>query len=101
MRYLLDELMTYEEGFGDILMADRASERHETFMGDQDLSAAISRADLQQFEVNLIQKVLEVINLSPVVPSGEGENYPIKQVDIMLIICRFQPHFDYSRSTNR
>ena len=34
MRYLLDELMSYEEGFTDMLMADRASSRHETFMAE-------------------------------------------------------------------
>ena len=57
MRYLLDELMAYEEGFGDILMGDRASERHETFMGAQDLSGAISKADLMVFETKLIQQM--------------------------------------------
>ena len=34
MRYLLDKLMSYEEGFTDILMKDRALDRHETFMGE-------------------------------------------------------------------
>ncbi|KAG5220529.1 phosphate system positive regulatory protein [Salix suchowensis] len=32
MRYLLDELTSYEEGFSDIMMASRPSERHESFM---------------------------------------------------------------------
>jgi hypothetical protein len=62
MRYLLDELTTYEEGFGDMLMDDRAPERHETFMGDQDLSITVSRADLRKFEHDLIQKFREAIN---------------------------------------
>jgi hypothetical protein len=52
MCYLLDKLMAYEEGFGDILMGDRASEHHETFMGAQDLSASISRSDLLVFEAH-------------------------------------------------
>ena len=39
MHYLLDELMSYEEGFTNMLMVDRASSRHETFMGDTQSSA--------------------------------------------------------------
>jgi len=71
MRYLLDELMAYEEGFGDILMGDRASERHETFMGAQDLSASISRSDLLVFEARLLQQMREfmIIGTSPPNPS--------------------------------
>ncbi|KAE9390676.1 hypothetical protein BT96DRAFT_945947 [Gymnopus androsaceus JB14] len=38
MRYLLDELMTYEEGFSDIMMTDRTLECHETFMGTRNPS---------------------------------------------------------------
>ncbi|KAI0057704.1 hypothetical protein BV25DRAFT_1919893 [Artomyces pyxidatus] len=34
MRYLLDELIAYEEGFSDIMMKDRNRERHESFMGE-------------------------------------------------------------------
>ncbi|KAJ6456576.1 hypothetical protein DFH09DRAFT_847576, partial [Mycena vulgaris] len=33
MRYLLDELMAYKEGFSDIMMDGRAIDHHETFMG--------------------------------------------------------------------
>ncbi|KAJ7488522.1 hypothetical protein B0H11DRAFT_2230062 [Mycena galericulata] len=49
MRYLLDELMAYEEGFSDIMMDDRASDRHETFMGENEM-VPVSRADLAKFE---------------------------------------------------
>lgn len=59
MRYLLDELMAYEEGFTDILMVDRNSERHETFMGsvDTDASITVTKGDLHMFEANLLQRV--------------------------------------------
>ncbi|KAI0037942.1 DNA breaking-rejoining enzyme, partial [Auriscalpium vulgare] len=33
MRYLLDELSAYEEGFSDIMMKSRNKDRHESFMG--------------------------------------------------------------------
>lgn len=61
MRYLLDELMAYEEGFSDIMMGDRASDRHETFMGSGDPSAAISRGDLIVFEKNLLRQVQDLL----------------------------------------
>lgn len=60
MRYLLDELMAYEEGFIDILMGDWASDRHETFMGKYlafnsfDASAFVGHEDLQEFQNNLM-----------------------------------------------
>lgn len=57
MQYLLDELMAYEEGFRDIMMGDRASERHEMFMGAQDLLASASRADLMVFENKIIEQI--------------------------------------------
>ncbi|KAJ8481608.1 hypothetical protein ONZ45_g15254 [Pleurotus djamor] len=50
MRYLLDELMAYEEGYMDIMMDQRHSERHETFMGGpSSLSTTplVSRAAVQ------------------------------------------------------
>lgn len=70
MRYLLDELMAYEEGFTDMLMADRAFHRHETFMGidpqheDQRISQTpdfISRSDLKAFEVQLLQSITALV----------------------------------------
>jgi hypothetical protein len=64
MRYLLDELMAYEEGFNDILMADRASERHEVFMGAQS-TLPISHADLRSFEANLLQRFQSMLESSP------------------------------------
>ena len=56
MRYLLDELMAYEEGFSDIMMDDRVVDRHETFMGE-DETAPLSKADLRKFEEGLLTKI--------------------------------------------
>lgn len=56
MRYLLEELTAYEEGFSDIMMEDRASERHESFMGLQDPLATPTKRDLQTFGENIVQK---------------------------------------------
>ncbi len=57
MRYLLDELMSYEEGFTDIMMKDRVSERHETFMGIRDPEAPVCQVDLAAFEQRLVEQV--------------------------------------------
>ena len=58
MRYLLDELMSCEEGFTDIMMEDRPINCHETFMGALDSSIIpISAQDLQVFGSSLIQQV--------------------------------------------
>ena len=46
MRYLLDKLMSYEEGYGDMLIKSCAPEHHETFMGASDLNNAPSKADI-------------------------------------------------------
>ena len=56
MRYLLEELNAYEEGFSDIMMEDRASERHESFMGESDPSATPTKKDLFTFGDSMIQK---------------------------------------------
>ncbi|KAJ6506544.1 hypothetical protein C8R45DRAFT_922728 [Mycena sanguinolenta] len=56
MRYLLDELMAYEEGFSDIMMDDRTIDRHETFMGE-DETVPISKADLLKFEEKVLTKI--------------------------------------------
>jgi hypothetical protein len=56
MRYLLDELMAYEEGFSDIMMPGHTPDRHETFMGVQDLSSSPSKTDLLTLEGNLIRQ---------------------------------------------
>jgi hypothetical protein len=65
MRYLLDELMAYEEGFSDILLLDRASDRHETFMGSQSPSTHVSHTDLQAFRVGLIQELKDLLPSFP------------------------------------
>ena len=70
MCYLLDELMAYEEGFGDILMGDRASECHKTFMGAQDMSASISRGDLLIFEARLLQQMWGFLTLGSSPPNA-------------------------------
>ncbi|KAF7982023.1 hypothetical protein HWV62_30272 [Athelia sp. TMB] len=61
MRYLLDELMAYKEGFGDILMKDRALDHHETFMGESDTSATLTKLDLEVFQVKLLQQVRDMV----------------------------------------
>jgi hypothetical protein len=61
MRYLLDELMAYEEGFSDIMMEDRVVDRHETFMGE-DEAAPISKADLLKFETTILAKIQGVVS---------------------------------------
>ena len=85
MRYLLDELMTYEEGFTDILMGDRASDRHETFMGEcssqrvseqHDLSEFIRRDDLQAFQQDLVQSLTTLFTPQHIHQSSSGSSYP-------------------------
>ncbi|KAJ7832509.1 hypothetical protein B0H13DRAFT_2370907 [Mycena leptocephala] len=65
MRYLLDELMAYEEGFSDIMMDDHTIDRHETFMG-QDETALLSKADLSKFEDSILVKIQGMIAGAPV-----------------------------------
>lgn len=65
MRYLLDELLVYEEGYSDILMADSRSARHETFMGAQDLSAPVTQASLIQMQTSLLEAVKSLVHSNP------------------------------------
>jgi hypothetical protein len=78
MRYLLDELGAYEEGYSDIMMPDRASARHETFMGRQEgSSSSVTHRDLQIFGERLIQQVQHiVINPHTVHHPGQGKSSP-------------------------
>ncbi|KAJ7050595.1 hypothetical protein C8F01DRAFT_1377498 [Mycena amicta] len=64
MRYLLDELMAYEEGFSDIMMDDRLVDRHETFMGENE-SMPISRTDLSRFEAQILGSIRQMAIASP------------------------------------
>jgi hypothetical protein len=61
MRYLLDELIAYEDGFGDILMVDRATERHETFMGTQSSVSLDIQKGLHHFETRLLDQVRNLL----------------------------------------
>lgn len=64
MRYLLDELMSYEEGFSDIMMQDRAVDRHETFMGETETSTGLTgltKLDLETFQAKLLQQVRDLV----------------------------------------
>lgn len=56
MRYLLEELTAYEDGFSDILMEDREPERHETFMGMQDPLATPTKNDIDSLGKNIIER---------------------------------------------
>ncbi|KAF7334010.1 hypothetical protein MVEN_02306200 [Mycena venus] len=67
MRYLLDELMVYEEGFSDIMMDDRVINRHETFMGE-DERVPVSKADLLKFEDSILMKIRGMIAGVPAPP---------------------------------
>ncbi|KAF7354486.1 hypothetical protein MVEN_01137900 [Mycena venus] len=67
MRYLLDELMAYEEGFSDIMMDDRVIDRHETFMGE-DERVPVSKADLLKFEDSILTKIRGMIAGVPAPP---------------------------------
>ncbi|KAJ3728928.1 hypothetical protein C8R42DRAFT_750386 [Lentinula raphanica] len=61
MRYLLDELMAYEEGFTDIMMPDRASARHDTFMGTGNIGDALSRDDILSLEYRMMKKFEDIV----------------------------------------
>ncbi|KAJ8487334.1 hypothetical protein ONZ45_g14383 [Pleurotus djamor] len=51
MRYLLDELTAYEEGFTDILMNNRSNLRHENFMGMSTPTTPLTHQDLDALEI--------------------------------------------------
>ena len=87
MRYLLDELMAYEEGFSDILLLDRASDRHETFMGGPSPSGAVLHSDLQVFGTNLLQKFQDLLPTFASPPTIAGSQGQCKSV-IAIIECR-------------
>lgn len=85
MRYLLDELMTYEEGFTDILMGDRSSDRHETFMGEKspaDPANFVRLEDFHKFQDNLMQSLTTFLTPHKNMPSiphpttASSSNYP-------------------------
>jgi hypothetical protein len=92
MRYLLDELTAYEEGFSDILLLDRASERHETFMGTQRSAATVSHTDLQVFRESLLQQLQDLLpTLSPV-PFIDGSQIQCESTAVG-IRCNLIGHF--------
>jgi hypothetical protein len=63
MRYLLEELSAYEEGYSDMLMPNRQTHCHDTFMG-KNATRCTQAEDPSELDVNhLAQKVAEVINL--------------------------------------
>lgn len=78
MRYLLDELMAYEEGFSDIMMDDRVIDRHETFMGE-DETAPVSKADLSKFEETIFARIQGLIASAslPGIASGTFQPFVI------------------------
>ncbi|KAJ7146653.1 hypothetical protein C8R44DRAFT_864392 [Mycena epipterygia] len=76
MRYLLDELIAYEEGFSDIMMDDRAIDRHETFMGE-DETAPVSKADLLKFEETIFAKLKGLI--AGAAASSDSISLPLTQ----------------------
>jgi hypothetical protein len=73
MRYLLDELTAYEEGFSNILMSDSTSDRHEVFMGGNNASSTVLHADLHGFGTALLQKVQDLFEGSTQAIGGSGQ----------------------------
>jgi hypothetical protein len=71
MRYLLDELMAYEEGYSDIMMDDRIIDRRETFMGE-DETVPVSKAALSKFEESILAKIQGLITGDTAPPSGSA-----------------------------
>ncbi|KAF7327172.1 hypothetical protein MKEN_00294300 [Mycena kentingensis (nom. inval.)] len=73
MRYLLDELMAYEEGFSDIMLDDRRLDRHETFMGEN-ASAPVTHSDLTRFQEQIIGSMRTmIVSVAASTPTG-GES---------------------------
>jgi hypothetical protein len=64
MRYLLDKLMTCEEGFSNMLMHSRTSERHETFMAVGDSGDVASKNDLLLLEASLVVTIISFAKLN-------------------------------------
>lgn len=102
MRYLLDELMSYEEGFGDMLMPDRLSDRHETFMGEAPPGSTITRTDLAVFQHTFLTQVSEL--LATVSPSKAGSSLMIGMYNSTSPLCtllnttKIQPCSDHPRT---
>ncbi len=69
MRYLLDELTSYEEGFSDIMMASRPSERHESFMATGDPAGHVTRNDFHELAMNLKKQLDAVVLSTPARPA--------------------------------
>ncbi|KAF9492915.1 hypothetical protein BDN71DRAFT_1432858 [Pleurotus eryngii] len=74
MRYLLDELTSYEEGFSDIMMASRPSERHKSFMATGDPAGHVTRNDFHELAMSL-KKQLDSVVLSTPAPSPIAARY--------------------------
>lgn len=85
MRYLLDELMTYEDGFSDMLMSTRRPERHENFMGEHNDSAILTKGDLGDFADVFSQSILSKIPslIAPLIA-----NYQLAELPSELIIAQ-------------
>ncbi|KAF7351924.1 hypothetical protein MVEN_01154200 [Mycena venus] len=77
MRYLLDELMAYEEGFSDIMMDDRVIDRHETFMGEDEM-VPVSKADLSKFEESILAKIQGLIASATTSSGSTSMNTPVR-----------------------
>ena len=89
MRYLLDELMSYEEGFTDMLMVDRASSRHETFMGDTQSSAisdsVVTQRDFAAFQASLLMNLQSLLTPQRRLPAALcGSNLALPTSEGML-----------------
>jgi hypothetical protein len=73
MRYLLDELMTYEENFGDIMMKTRPPNRHEMMDDRTEPNTPLTKAQCEAMFTQLFEK-LSSTPLRPTYGEHQVEN---------------------------
>ncbi|KAF9960865.1 hypothetical protein BGZ65_011609 [Modicella reniformis] len=59
MRYLLDEFVRYESGFGDVLNPERSDSQHSVFMGNADTEPVTQRT-INNLQISLQNKAREL-----------------------------------------
>jgi hypothetical protein len=87
MRYLLDELMTYEEGFGNMLMSGRAPERHETFMAASNPGDVASKHDLLMLEVSLVERIQHMLGSCSSIPENTPKKHQSTTPGTCILLC--------------
>ena len=87
MRYLLDELMTYEEGFGNMLMSGRAPERHETFMAASNPGDVALKHDLLMLEVSLVERIQHMLDSCSPTPENTPKKHQSTTPGTCILLC--------------